>query len=47
MHKLHTQHCWQSSLKASVVSFLLLALSGCQFLGIASYRWHIADAEAI
>ena len=46
MRKLHIQYFWQSSLKVSLVTFLLLALSGCQVWEMASYQWHNADAKA-
>lgn len=47
MRKLQIQSFWQSSLKASFVSCLLLALSGCQLWEVASYQWHNADAEPV
>jgi predicted aspartyl protease len=47
MRKLHIQYFWKSSLKASFVSFLLIALSSCQLWEMTRYQWHNADAEPV
>lgn len=46
MNKVQMRYFWQASLKVSVVSLLLLSLSGCQLWQMASYQWHNANAQA-